>query len=104
MIVSFVEIAISKINEDRQIAKIPLIPDIDSIKQEIQDRRGYMIGVMKNCLNLAEAPEKVFTEIVTKTTSDGKQHPPVLIEEQTDKYQIEVQKYLEKRKGTSIKL
>jgi hypothetical protein len=87
------------INEDRQIAKIPLIPDVDSIKQEMQDRRGYMIGVMKNCLNLVEAPEKVFTEIVTKTTSDGKQHPPVLIEELTDKYQIEVQKYLDQLVG-----
>ena len=63
------------INEDRQIAKIPLIQDTDSIKQEMQNRRDYMIGVMKNSLNNVKAPDKVLTEIVSKTTSDGKQHP-----------------------------
>lgn len=87
------------INEDRQIAKIPLIQDTDSIKQEMQNRRDYMIGVMKNSLNNVKAPDKVLTEIVSKTTSDGKQHPPILIEDLTDKYQIEVQKYLDQLVG-----
>ncbi|MBT9167924.1 MAG: hypothetical protein DDT19_01268 [Syntrophomonadaceae bacterium] len=87
------------INEDRQIAKIPLIQDTDSIKQEMQNRRDYMIGVMKNSLNNTKAPDKVLTEIVAKTMSDGKQHPPVLVEELTDKYQVEVQKYLDQLVG-----
>lgn len=83
------------INEDRQIAKIPVIQDVESIKHELQTRLEYMIGTMKNCLNNAKAPDKVLTEIVAKTTSEGKQHPPMLVEGLTDKYQIEVQKYLE---------
>jgi hypothetical protein len=83
------------INEDRQIAKIPLVPDIDSIKQEIQSRHDYMIEVMKNSLNNVKEPDKVLSEIIAKTTSDGKQQPPILIEELTDKYQIEVRKYLD---------
>ncbi len=87
------------INEDRQIAKIPVIQDIESIKQEMQSRREYMTGVMKDSLNNVKAPDKVLTEIVAKTTSDGKQHPPFLIEELTDKYQIEVQKYLDQLVG-----
>jgi hypothetical protein len=82
------------INEDRQIAKIPIIHDVENIKQEMQARREYMIGTMKNCLNNTKAPDKVLTEIVAKTTSEGKQHPPLLLEELTDKYQIVVQKYL----------
>lgn len=87
------------INEDRQIAKIPVIQDVENIKQEMQTRREYMIGTMKNCLNNTKAPDKVLTEIVAKTTSDGKQHPPLLVEELTDKYQIEVQKYLDQLVG-----
>lgn len=87
------------INEDRQIAKIPLIQDVESIKQEMQNRRDYMVGVMKNSLNNVKAPDKVLTEIIAKTMSDWKQHPPILIEELTDKYQIEVQKYLDQLVG-----
>ena len=83
------------INEDRQIAKIPLIQDMESIKQEMQNRRDYMIGVMKNSLNNVKAPDNILTDVISKTTSDGRQHPPILIEDLTDKYQIEVQKYLE---------
>jgi len=83
------------VNEDRQIAKIPLVHDIDSIKQEIRSRRDYIIDVMKNSLNNVKAPDKILTAIVSITTSDGKQHPPILIEELTYKYQIEVQKYLD---------
>jgi hypothetical protein len=65
----------------------------------MQARREYMIGTMKNCLNNAKAPDKILTTIVTKTTSEGKQHPPLLVEELTDKYQIEVQKYLDQLVG-----
>lgn len=83
------------INEDRQIAKIPLIQDIDSIKEEIQNRGEYITGVMKNSLNFVKAPDNVLTEIINKTISNGKQDPPKLIEELTDKYQIEVQNYLD---------
>lgn len=82
------------INEDRQIAKIPLIQDIESIKQEMQNRSDYMVVAMKNTLNNT-TPDKVFTEIVSKTIADGKQQPPFLIEKLADKYQIEVQKYLD---------
>jgi hypothetical protein len=87
------------INEDRQIAKIPVIQDVENIKQEMQTRREYMTHTMKNCLNDTKAPDKVLTEIVTKTTSDGTQLPPVLIEKLTDKYQIEVQRYLDQIVG-----
>lgn len=85
----------SVINEDRQIAKIPVIQDVESIKQEMQGRREHIIGIMKDSLNNVKAPDNVLTEIITKTTADGKLHPPILIEELTDKYQIEVQKYLD---------
>jgi hypothetical protein len=87
------------VNEDRQIAKIPLVQDIDSIKQEIRGRGDYMTDVMKNSLNNVKVPDKVLAEIITKTTSDGKQQPPILIEELADKYQIEVQKYLDQLVG-----
>jgi hypothetical protein len=87
------------INEDRQIANIPVIQDVENIKQEMRTRREYMIGTMKDCLNNTKAPDKVLTEIIAKTTSDGKQHPPLLVEELTDKYQIEVRKYLDQLVG-----
>ncbi|MBI5639585.1 MAG: hypothetical protein HZA17_04080 [Nitrospirae bacterium] len=87
------------INEDRQIAKIPAVQDVENIKQEMQARREYMVGTMKNCLNNIKDPDRVLTEIVAKTTSEGKQHPPMLVEELTDKYQIEVQKYLDQLVG-----
>ena len=83
------------INEDRQIAKIPVVQDVESIKQEMLARREYIVGIMKSCLNYTKAPDKVLTEIVEKTTAAGKQYPPLLIEELTNKYQIEVQKYLD---------
>ncbi|MBF0319507.1 MAG: hypothetical protein HQL01_06875 [Nitrospirae bacterium] len=106
----FIEIALSfdhidhanlltVINEDRQIAKIPVIQDIENIKQEMKARREYIVGTMINCLNNTNAPDKVMTEVVAKTTSDGTYHPSLLIEELTDKYQIEVQKYLDQLAG-----
>lgn len=87
------------INEDRQIAKIPAVQDVENLKQEMQTRREYIIGKMKDCLNNTKAPDKVLTEIVAKTMSGGKQHPPMLVEELTDKYQIEVKKYLDQLVG-----
>lgn len=87
------------INEDRKIVGIPLIQDVEGIKHEMQNRREHIIGIMKDSLNNVKAPDNVLTEIITKTTADGKLHPPILIEELTDKYQIEVQKYLDQLVG-----
>lgn len=87
------------INEDRQVAEIPVIQDVESIKQEMQNRREYMIGIMKDSLNNVKAPDNVLTGMIMRTTADGKQHPPILIEELTEKYQIEVQKYLDQLVG-----
>jgi hypothetical protein len=83
------------VNEDRRIATISLVQDTGVLKDEMQNRRQYMIGVMKDSLNLVKAPDSILTEIVIRTTSAGERHPPLLIEELTDKYQIEVQKHLD---------
>jgi len=87
------------INEDRQIAKIPAVQDVESIKQEMQARREYIIGVMKGCLNNTKAPDKVLTKIVETTTSEGTQHPPILVDDLTEKYTQEVKKYLDQLAG-----
>lgn len=87
---------LASINEDRHLAGLPLIQDVGNIKEAILEQRKYFAGVMKDALNNTPKPDVVFTEIVEKTTSNGQEHPPLLINDLTDLYQIEVQKYLDK--------
>lgn len=84
------------INEDRHLAGLPLVQDSENIKEAIQEHGKYLVCAMRDALNNAPNPDIVFTAIVAHTTSNGQMHPPLLIADLSDLYQIEVQKYLDK--------
>lgn len=87
---------LSTINEDRHLAGLPQIQDLENIKEAIQEHAKYLVCAMRDALNNAPNPDIVFTKIVEHITSNGQVHPPLLIADLTELYKIEVQKYLDK--------
>ncbi len=85
-----------EINEDRHLAGVPLIQDIEIVKDAIQEHCKYLSQVMKNALNNVKNPDIIFTKIVDTVTINGQEHPPLLIDDLSSLYQTEVQKYLDK--------
>ncbi len=90
-----VENLLRLINEDRQIAGSPLIPNVDSVEREIQQHFSFFTKTMLDCLNNVKDPDLVFMEIVEKATDGGTEQAPYFIDELADTYQTEVQKYLD---------
>ncbi len=86
---------VKAINEDRQLSQLPLIQDIDNIKDDLEEHRKYLAGVMKDALNNVKSPDIIMTRLVEKVTSNGQKQPLQLICDLTDLYQIEVKKYLD---------
>lgn len=90
---------LNTINEDRHLVGLPLVQYSENIKEAIQEHGKYLVCTMRDALNNVPNPDIVFTEIVAHTTSNGQVHPPLLIADLSDLYQIEVQKYLDKLAG-----
>jgi len=84
------------VNEDRSVAGFPPIKDTAAIGQELQGHREYYLGAMTEALKRLKGPDAVLTEIVEQLTEHGEKHAPLLVEELTARYGIEVQRYLDK--------
>ena len=54
------------INEDRTVAGIPPIQDINQIENELQDHFNYIVSAMRGCLNRLPDPDIIFTKVVEK--------------------------------------
>lgn len=84
------------INEDRTVARFPMVASEDVIAQELAERSRYFRSVVRRALDRLPARDLVVaaTEVVTAATSGGEQHAPALIDELIDVYEVEAQAFL----------
>jgi len=92
------EVAMRDINEDREIAGFPSIKSVDTVQNELNERRKHYVGIFRATLD--RLPTDLLVETVTQTvemaTLNGETHAPILIEDLVDRYEVEVQHFLEK--------
>lgn len=81
------------VNEDRTVAKMPLVQNIDDVEEELSARRKYFLSSMFDLLKKVENPDICLTKIIRESLKLG--HLPAILEELADQYQIEVTKYLD---------
>lgn len=91
-----IELLTVALNEDRAAAGFSAIPSAESLEGVLAERRAWLAEMMRDALDKIAEPDAIMTTLVDKVTASGTKHAPVLIDELLDKYQIEVQKYLDK--------
>jgi len=91
------------INKDRVVSGFPMVTDISAVEAEIHERRLQYRSVMKCALNTLEPRKlvKVVTFITELTTNKGEKHPPTLIADLVDLYEVEAQPFF-KKEGENI--
>lgn len=84
------------INEDRTVARFPLVASEELIVQALSERGRYYRGVVREALNRMPAAQLVAaaTQAVSIATDDGEEHPPAMIDELVDVYEVEAQPFL----------
>lgn len=83
------------LNEDRSIAKIAKIQNIDDVENELDNRKQFLVSVSMQLLRSVKNPDKVLADILD-TMLIKNDDIPLLLEYMVDDYRLEVQKYLDK--------
>lgn len=85
------------INEDRMVARLPLVPGVDAVEEELGERGQYYRSVVKLALDRVEPRQLVaiMTEAVDVVTDGGDRQAPALIEDVVHMFEVEVQQFLE---------
>lgn len=83
------------INEDRAVAGFPTILGEDAIRQALFDHKSFLVSTLRESLNNAKEPDAVLTDITVYLTHNGVNQAPILLEELTARYQIEVTESLD---------
>lgn len=86
------------INEEREVAGFPPVPDTQDIEAALQEQRQYCRQIIKSALDTLPSRELVeaVTLIVDSATDNGWEPGPVLVADLADLYEIEAQPFLEK--------
>ena len=84
------------INEDRAIARFPLVPSEEFVAEELTARTRYFRTVLRNALDRLPPRQLVraITQVVSTATEGGVRHAPVLIDDLVDLYEVEAQAFL----------
>lgn len=92
------------INEDRAIAGFPAVQGDNVINQALLEHRNFLVNSLREGLGKLNEPDFSLTELAAELTEDGECQAPLLLEELTAKYQIEVAQHLDSLKGQILKL
>ncbi len=92
------------INEDRGVAGFPAVQSEDIITQALVEHRGFLVTTLIEWLDKLNEPDLALTEVATELTKNGEYQAPLLLEELTAKYQIEVAQHLNQLKEHILKL
>ena len=86
------------INKDRDISGFPKVSDISAIESEIHTRRIYYCQVIASILkNLSpKEHQKALTIAAEKTTDNGAELCPIILDHLVDSYEIETKDILDK--------
>ena len=94
------------INEDRAISGFPGIKGIETIEEELVERRKAYRSALKNLLDSMNPDKLVETmaDAVSVATDNGEDQGPALIDELVDAYEVETQRFLQKESENISKL
>lgn len=100
------EAVLRDVNEDRAISGFPEIRSIETVEEELADRRKVYRSVLKGLLDSMDPNKLVetMTIAVAIATSDGEDHGPALLDELVDTYEVETQGFLQKEYENIVKL
>jgi hypothetical protein len=94
------------VNEDRSIAGIPPVIDLDSVHAEIAARRRYYRDVSRTLLDGLPVKSLVdqVTELAVRATDRGRRRAPILVEDIVDAYETSAQAFAERENKNLEKL
>ena len=86
------------VNEDRAISGFPEVRGVETIEEELSERRKSYRSALKGLLDSMDPDKLVETMIdaVCEATDDGEVQGPALIDELVDTYELETQGFLQK--------
>ena len=86
------------INEDRAISGFPAVRSLDTIEEELAERRKFYRSILKSLLDQMDPGKLVetMTEAVEVATDGGQNHGPALLDDLVDSYETETQGFLQK--------
>lgn len=84
------------VNEDRTVARFPLVASEDLVVQELTERARYYRAVLRGALDRLPASQLVAaaTQAISIATDEGENHAPALLDELVDVYEVEAQPFL----------
>ncbi len=88
------DLLLNFINEDRTVARFPLIQNKNDVEQELYNHKDYLAKIFKTALEKIPDPDIRLTEII-KQAMQTHDALPLLLDDLTGLYHIEVQKYLD---------
>lgn len=86
------------INEDRTISEFPAIRSVDTVEEELAERRKFYKSILKSLLDRMD-PQKLvetITDAIEAATNFGEDQGPALLDDLVDSYEIETQGFLQK--------
>lgn len=94
------EQTIAALNEERSVAEIPPISDLQGAETALQDRRQYYRQAIKRALDELPAPSvvDVVTIAVDEATDNGEREAPILIHDLADSFEVEALEFLEQER------
>jgi hypothetical protein len=86
-----------ELNEDRQVAGFPPVPDADTVTAALETRRRYYRDVVRGVLDRLTTAEliQVVSEIVDRCTEGGTRHAPIIVQDLVDTYETGAQGFVE---------
>lgn len=88
------DLLLNFINEDRTVARFPLVQNKEDIEQELYNHKDYLTKIFKTALAKIPDPDIHLTEIL-KQSIQSHAALPLLLDDLTELYHIEVQRYLD---------
>ena len=94
------------INADRTLSGFSEVKGTEQIEAELDERRRYYTDTIKTALNRLPTMKlvEVVTDVVDISTNSGDDHAPRLVHELVDRYEMEVNRYLETEAENIYKL
>jgi hypothetical protein len=91
------EVVMRDINEDRAIAGVPPVRELDPIYVELAARRRHYRDASRKLMDRlpTKALVNLATELAAKATDGGKKHAPILVEDIVDAYETAAQAFVE---------
>ena len=100
------EAVMRDINEDRSIAGVPPVRDLDQVYVELAGRRRHYRDVARALLDRypTRTLVQLVTELAAKATDGGQSHAPILAEDIIDAYETAAQAFVEGEVSNARKL